>query len=64
MKYTEKNKLQYFEENNRKNYKIIVKMFGRRFFIATEIYRHKFDGFCRAFDGASFKIKIKVLSFS
>jgi hypothetical protein len=64
MKYTEKNKLQYWEENNRKNYKIIAKMFGRRFFIATEIYRHKFYGFCRAFDGASFETKIKVLSFS
>jgi len=38
MKYTEKNKLQYFEKNNRKNYKIIVKMFGRRFFVATGIY--------------------------
>jgi hypothetical protein len=33
MKYTEKNKLQYFEKNNRKNYKIIVKMFGRRFLL-------------------------------
>ncbi len=38
MKYTEKKKLQYFEKNNRKNYKIIVKMFGRRFFVATGIY--------------------------
>ncbi len=38
MKYTEKNKLQYFEKNNRKKDKIIVKMFGRRFLVATGIY--------------------------
>jgi hypothetical protein len=36
MKYTEKNKLQYFEKNNRKNYKIIVKMFGRHFLLQQE----------------------------
>ncbi len=38
MKYTEKNKLQYFEKNNRKKDKIIVKMFERRLFIAAGIY--------------------------
>jgi hypothetical protein len=54
MKYTERNKLQYFGKYSRKNYKIIAKMFGRLSFIATEIYQHNFYGFCRAFDGASF----------
>jgi hypothetical protein len=38
MKHTEKNKLQYFEKNYRKKDKIIVKMFERRFFVATGIY--------------------------
>jgi hypothetical protein len=38
MKYTEKNKLQYFEKNHRKKDKIIVKMFGRHFLVATGIY--------------------------
>jgi hypothetical protein len=63
MKYTGKNKLYYYEKNNRKNYKIIVKIFGRRFFVATRIYYYNSYGFYRAFDGASFKTKIKVLSF-
>ncbi len=62
MKYTEKKKLQYYEKNNRKTYKIIVKTFGSRFFVATEIYYYNSFGFYRAFDGASFKTKIKVFS--
>ena len=38
MKYTEKNKAQYFEKNNRKNYKIIVKNVWKMLFVATGIY--------------------------
>jgi hypothetical protein len=59
MKYTEKNKLQYFEKNNRKNYKIIAKMFPRHFCLTIEIYQYSSDSFYRAFDGASFKKNIQ-----
>jgi hypothetical protein len=61
MKYTEKNKLQYFEKKNRKNFKIIAKMFPRHFCLTIEIYQYSSY---RAFDGASFKKNIQGVIIS
>jgi hypothetical protein len=63
MKYTKKNKLQWYGKNNRKKDKIIIKMCRRYFRLAIGIYQYNFDSFYRAFDGASFERRFKVLSF-
>ncbi len=63
MKYTKNNKLHWYGKNNRKKHEIIIKMFRRHFCLAIGIYQHNSFSFYRAFEGASFEKKFKVLSF-
>ncbi len=54
---------QYFEKNNRKNYKIIAKMFQRHFCLAIEIYQYNSYSFYRALRRRIFKKNSRYYHF-